>query len=555
MAYETKHARIGPLVSPMTYRNPGVLARQALTVAEISGGRLELGIGSGALDLRPRGHRRCRSGRRRSVRPRSSPGRSACVEMLAFERYHPKHDIRLTIAGRGPTILGLAARYAYRWNTFGGFGVAVEEAFRSRAARTTCGWTSSAPRPGRTVIRSVLLGYHGFIPETPWRSDEAFADVVERWREAGFDEAVFYYPPDTNMPEGTVTPGVFERALRRGSRPPSKSRAWRARSVPARSARRRPSRVKKRTTRGRPRAAHHHPELIGLGLLAFGLFMGTVLYVGLERRLRREGDRRRAGRASSAGSPTSLPIACIVDRRADGRAQRPAALRPVPHRAGRHDVRLALVLGTRTRRLPRRRGSKSLFGSLIGTTGTRILGVFLLARRRAARQRRLRRRDPAPLGPRRAQRAPGGRPAAPPQPRAGRRRSRSPRRSFRRRLRRRSTASRSSRTSSRRRRSSSSTRTSRAGARGRRPDLALRRHRDRRRGHRLHAARPGRPAPLEGGPERHRRAERPRRRGARPGARELRRRRDRRRRDRRPARHALRAPARTGDEGVEGRRR
>src|SRR5512132_2872027 len=44
----TKRARIGPLVSPMTYRNPGVLARQALTVAEISGGRLELGIGSGA---------------------------------------------------------------------------------------------------------------------------------------------------------------------------------------------------------------------------------------------------------------------------------------------------------------------------------------------------------------------------------------------------------------------------------------------------------------------------------------------------------------------------
>jgi hypothetical protein len=24
---------------------------------------------------------------------------------------------------------------------------------------------------------------------------------------------VFYYPPDTNMPEGTVTQGVFERAF------------------------------------------------------------------------------------------------------------------------------------------------------------------------------------------------------------------------------------------------------------------------------------------------------------------------------------------------------
>src|SRR4051794_41973222 len=39
-----------------------------------------------------------------------------------------------------------------------------------------------------------------------------------------------------------------------------------------------PSRVKKRTTR-KPRG-HHHPELIGLGLAAFGLFMASVLYFG-----------------------------------------------------------------------------------------------------------------------------------------------------------------------------------------------------------------------------------------------------------------------------------
>src|SRR5690349_11463697 len=48
LAYETSALRIGPLVSPMTFRNPAVLARTALTVAELSGGRLELGVGSGA---------------------------------------------------------------------------------------------------------------------------------------------------------------------------------------------------------------------------------------------------------------------------------------------------------------------------------------------------------------------------------------------------------------------------------------------------------------------------------------------------------------------------
>ncbi len=43
-----------------------------------------------------------------------------------------------------------------------------------------------------------------------------------------------------------------------------------------------PSRVKKRTTRkkARARAAHEHPELIGLGVAAFGLFLASLLYFG-----------------------------------------------------------------------------------------------------------------------------------------------------------------------------------------------------------------------------------------------------------------------------------
>ena len=45
-----------------------------------------------------------------------------------------------------------------------------------------------------------------------------------------------------------------------------------------------PSRVKKRTTKkkARARAAHEHPELIGLGLVAVGLFLASLLYLGWE---------------------------------------------------------------------------------------------------------------------------------------------------------------------------------------------------------------------------------------------------------------------------------
>jgi alkanesulfonate monooxygenase SsuD/methylene tetrahydromethanopterin reductase-like flavin-dependent oxidoreductase (luciferase family) len=214
LAYETKRVRIGPLVSPMTFRNPAVLARTALTVAELSRGRLELGIGSGGAEF---DHELAEvamwSPRERAAAFSTWVGR--LVAVLQNDLFQPRNEIPLTIAGRGPTILGLAARYADRWNSFGGFGISAEEALR-RGREDNARLDELCAERGRTVLRSALLGYHAFVHETPWRSDDAFADLVRRWGDAGFDELVFYYPPDTNMPEGTVTPGVFERAFSKG---------------------------------------------------------------------------------------------------------------------------------------------------------------------------------------------------------------------------------------------------------------------------------------------------------------------------------------------------
>jgi alkanesulfonate monooxygenase SsuD/methylene tetrahydromethanopterin reductase-like flavin-dependent oxidoreductase (luciferase family) len=212
IAYETTNARMGTLVSPMTFRNPAVLARQALTVAEISGGRVELGIGAG---------RAVYDHELAQVPVWSPKERMAAftrwverlVEMLAFDGYQPHHDIPLTIAGRGPTILRLAARHAQRWNSHGAAGHPVEEALRM-SRRDNARLDELCAETGRTVIRSVMLGYHAHLAETPWRSDEAFADVMQRWQDAGFDEAVVWYPSGTAMPDGAVAPGVFERAVR-----------------------------------------------------------------------------------------------------------------------------------------------------------------------------------------------------------------------------------------------------------------------------------------------------------------------------------------------------
>ena len=47
LAAVTQRIRLGTIVSPATFRHPSVLARMAVTVDHISGGRVEVGMGSG----------------------------------------------------------------------------------------------------------------------------------------------------------------------------------------------------------------------------------------------------------------------------------------------------------------------------------------------------------------------------------------------------------------------------------------------------------------------------------------------------------------------------
>jgi alkanesulfonate monooxygenase SsuD/methylene tetrahydromethanopterin reductase-like flavin-dependent oxidoreductase (luciferase family) len=51
LARDTERIGLGTLVSPVTFRHPGNLAKVATTVDEMSGGRLEVGVGAGWNDL------------------------------------------------------------------------------------------------------------------------------------------------------------------------------------------------------------------------------------------------------------------------------------------------------------------------------------------------------------------------------------------------------------------------------------------------------------------------------------------------------------------------
>ena len=51
LARETVRIRLGSLVSPMTFRVPGSFAKTVATVDEMSGGRIECGVGAGWNEL------------------------------------------------------------------------------------------------------------------------------------------------------------------------------------------------------------------------------------------------------------------------------------------------------------------------------------------------------------------------------------------------------------------------------------------------------------------------------------------------------------------------
>src|SRR5918998_2586437 len=136
LARETARLRIGTLVTEVTFRHPAFLASQALTVDHASGGRVELGIGSGGppnaygafgLEPWPLKERLERLEEQVALldrllrgEPVAHEGRyyRAAVEAMPAPVQRPRPP--LIVAANGERGLRLAARYADGWNSLGG---------------------------------------------------------------------------------------------------------------------------------------------------------------------------------------------------------------------------------------------------------------------------------------------------------------------------------------------------------------------------------------------------------------------------------------------------
>lgn len=232
LATATSHIRIGTMMTNSSIRPAALLAQQALTVDALSGGRLNLGMGSGyaptdhallgqavpavqrrIADFRQRVEQidRLLRGMPHSPEADLPPG----VDAVRIREEGSGRSIPLTIAAHGPGSLSIAARYGDSWNSFGGWNLTPAEHLNKTRERVLQlrEFSAEAGRTPDAVRCSLLAGNPMVTPAPLWSSFDAFADFVGRYSEIGIREFVFYYPPESLYGRRTVAPGTFERFI------------------------------------------------------------------------------------------------------------------------------------------------------------------------------------------------------------------------------------------------------------------------------------------------------------------------------------------------------
>jgi F420-dependent oxidoreductase-like protein len=174
LARETSRIHLGTLVSPVTFRVPGSFAKVAATVAEMCGGRLEVGMGAGwndrehaehGIPFPPLGERYDRfeeslaivHGLWTEADGWSFSGRHWQVER---SRFHPKptfgglrHPHLILGGDGGPRLSRLVATYADEFNRQSASPERVREAYAN--VRVAC---AEAGRDPDEIVYSAMVG-------------------------------------------------------------------------------------------------------------------------------------------------------------------------------------------------------------------------------------------------------------------------------------------------------------------------------------------------------------------------------------------------------------
>jgi alkanesulfonate monooxygenase SsuD/methylene tetrahydromethanopterin reductase-like flavin-dependent oxidoreductase (luciferase family) len=228
----TTRMRLGPLVASPNFRHPLPFAREAITLDDLSGGRLTLGLGAGGTGwdatilgqapwtLRERAERFAefvtlvdrllreasvsRTGRYYSVNEaRTHPG---CVQ---------RPRIPFAIAATAPRGMRLAARHADVWVTAGDPAAPPEPLGAVEGAavvRTQMAMLDEAcARIGRNPGSLPRLVLSGPCLDGGLDSVETFRETLARYADVGVTDFVVHWPRPS--PPYAGDPAVFERIV------------------------------------------------------------------------------------------------------------------------------------------------------------------------------------------------------------------------------------------------------------------------------------------------------------------------------------------------------
>ena len=226
-AEATSTIRMAPYVAQIPMRDPATLARAIVSIDNVSGGRVELGLGLG-LTVDPgydmvgapnwdNRERADRFGEYISVVDElmtngtcSFDGQHYRVDAAAVHPTVQQPRPPITVAAMGPRMMRYAAHHADTWNTMS-FGSGPDE-LMSDARSLKEKMTAACDETGRDpqTLRHSFLLFDGGARESGgqffyWDNTEAFADLAGRVFDLGYDEIGVYYPVDAQR-------DVFEQA-------------------------------------------------------------------------------------------------------------------------------------------------------------------------------------------------------------------------------------------------------------------------------------------------------------------------------------------------------
>ena len=221
LARETERIRIGAMVTNVSTRNPGVLAKSILTVDQISGGRVEAVLGGGfypvehaalGIDFLDGAGRSERLREAVAILDGALRGDTVTHDGVHFRlsdatfRPAPTQLPRppLWVAAQAPRSLRVAVQYADAVVSLGEEGQPIEKslpAFRARMARLD----ELCVEEGRDPTSLRRCYFAGWANEPIFASVEATAELIGRYVEAGATDFTFYlYNPAEPLLEDFV---------------------------------------------------------------------------------------------------------------------------------------------------------------------------------------------------------------------------------------------------------------------------------------------------------------------------------------------------------------